>query len=621
MSGQKFSLGIDLGTSNCAMALAAVDGDDIELLKITQILGPNSIGEQSDYPSTLYFPREGEFEAGALDFTPRGKGKANGEADGTYVTGAFARQHGSMTPQRLITSAKTWLCNKHVDPRERVLPWQSTEISSQDKLSSLEATRIYVEHLKESYLLQGKEYGVTLKKTHLVLTVPASFDERARQLTVESATKAGFPEVSIMEEPQAAFYAWIEHKGDKWREQVRAGDLLLVCDVGGGTCDFSLIVVLDKGGDLELERVSVGRHILLGGDNLDLALAYILRDQLKKEKKTIDDWQFRALVHASRAAKEALFSDNKRHEVPVAVPARGSSVIADSMTTKLKRKTLESLLLDGFLPLCKYSETPVAQNSTGLKQFGLAFEADPVLSKHIAHFLVSSHESISSNAGLVARMPPGSLADGEFLRPTAVLFNGGFFKSKLARDRVLELIHSWSPNKKVRELKGCKYDNAVALGACYFGLNQLTDRGVRIRAGAARSYYIGLETSSLSVPGKSPEIIAVCVVPQGMEEGTEGILENQDFGLVIGQEVTFRFFSSTTRAGDEMGFNVADNSSDLEETASLKTTMSSADGVKSGEIIPVRLHTRVTEMGTLELWMQHAKTGQQWMLEFNVRTL
>lgn len=616
-----FSLGVDLGTSNCAMALAGADEGAIDLMKITQVLGPNSIGEQKNFPSSLYFPRKNEFEDSSLVFNPRdNKPRPNSEASGDHVIGAFARQHGAQTPDRLITSAKSWLCNPYVDPRQKALPWHSTSISDEDKMSAYEATQCYLEHLKESFLIQGKDHHVTLKGTHMVLTVPASFNELARQLTIEAAHKAGFPDVSLMEEPQAAFYAWIEHKGDKWRDQVRAGDLLLVCDIGGGTSDFSLIAVTDKDGDLELERVSVGRHILLGGDNLDLALAYTLREQLKQDGHDIDNWQFLALVHASRTAKETLFSEPKRKSIPVAVPARGSKLIAESMTTVLQRSTLDHLLHDGFLPLTPVTETPKAQEGVGLKELGLDFEADPVISRHLAQFLITSHENVTSQPHLAAKMPKGALAAGEFLRPTAVLFNGGFFRAKQARERVLKLLHSWAPKEKIRELRGCQYDAAVALGACYYGLNKLTGRGVRIRAGAARSYYIGLETSQPSVPGFKPEIQAVCVVPQGMEEGTENVLDSAQFGLTIGQEVIFRFFSSNTRGGDTVGSILPHAHDDLEETASLRTTLAAHDGLKSGETVPVRLHSRVTEMGTLELWMQHVKTEQQWMLEFNVRT-
>jgi len=621
MASEKFSLGIDLGTSNSAMTLADTETGELKILPISQVHGPNSIGERQTMPSSLYYPVDGEFEEGAVAFqTNSKKKKGNGEAEGKIVIGQFAREAGATRPDRLVTSAKSWLCNKHVSPRDKILPWQSSSVSTEDKVSPFEATELYLEHLKESFMSQGKEYGANLKNTHLVLTVPASFEEIARQLTAEAAEAAGFAGVSLMEEPQAAFYSWLKNLGSEWREQVHPGDILLVCDVGGGTTDFSLISVTDKDGNLELERVSVGEHILLGGDNVDLALAYTLRAQLEDEGTEIDDGQFLSLIHNCKFAKEALFSDEEKEEVPVAIPARGSKLVGGSITATLKRDILHQIVFDGFLPITDVADHPQRKSGAGLREFGLAFEQDPVLSKHLARFLTRSRDQVASNAQLSSKMPPGTLVD-KFLKPTAVLFNGGFFKARQARERVLELLRHWSPGKDIRELAGSEYDLAVAQGACTYGIHKLTGQGVRIRAGAARNYYIGLESSMLAVPGIKPKVKAVCVVPQGMEEGTEAVLDGQEFGLALGDDVSFRFFSSNIRHGENMGSVVPDAESLLEETASVSTTLDAPEGMTRGEVIPVKLHTRVSEMGTLELWMAHAPSESEWKLEFNVRTV
>jgi len=604
-------LGIDLGTSNSAMTLTAIDVRELQVLNIAQPFGPNSIGEQPGLPSALYLPNEGEFESGAFDLNGLDKSQPG-------FVGRFAREHGAQAPDRLVTSAKSWLCHGQIDHRQPILPWGSTVVPTEEKVSPLNATQRYLDVMKASFASQSEANGASIDNTQVVLTVPASFDEAARRLTQEAAHNVGFGEVILMEEPQAAFYAWLEKMGGDWRTHVQPGDLVLVCDVGGGTSDFSLIVVSDEGGDLQLERVSVGEHILLGGDNLYLALAFALRAQIETEGGSIDDWQFQALVHAARGGKEQLFSDLTLAEVSVAVPSRGSSIFAGSVSTLLRRELLEQIALEGFLSLTSPTDMPQEQAAGGLKEFGLNYAADPVLSKHLARFLKRSLDNVRSSEELTARLPEQTLA-GELIAPSAVLFNGGFFNAEPARNRLLELLRSWS-SADLRELAGSDYAQAVSYGACYYGLSKLSGKGVRIKAGAARSYYLGLETTMMAIPGFKPPVKGVCVVPQGMEEGTEAVLDGQEFGLVLGQEVSFRFFSSTARAGDQVGAVVPNAEKDLEETASVQTVLDPVDGMSVGEAIPVKLHSRVTELGALELWMQHTRSDAQWKLEFSVRT-
>ncbi|MCU0839422.1 MAG: Hsp70 family protein, partial [Rhodospirillales bacterium] len=400
----RFSLGIDLGTTNSAMAITDLDSDETTIVGVTQCLGANRIGEKPTLPSALYLPHAEEFAADALTLPWQQAG------DTPAIIGQFARDHGALVPDRLITSAKSWLSNPHIDPRQQTLPWKSDATIA--KLSPFECSRRYLEHLREGFLyaerLEGREWS--LSDGQIVLTVPASFDEVARNLTAEAAEAAGLGKVTLLEEPLAAFYAWTAQAGKEWRTQVSPGDIVLVCDVGGGTADFSLIAVTESDGDLELERISVGEHILLGGDNMDLALAYALRAQLEAEGKALDAWQFLALIHAASNAKVTLFDDASLSEAPIAVPSRGSSLFAGTVSTKLDRGTLEQIVLDGFFPLTGVSEQPRQGRSAALQEFGLPYAADPVVSKHLARFLSRSLVNVKASDKLSALVDASRLA-------------------------------------------------------------------------------------------------------------------------------------------------------------------------------------------------------------------
>ena len=379
----RFSLGIDLGTSNSVVAADDFQEEKIAIVEITQILGPNQIGEKTTLPSALYIPHPDEFPADALRLPWSNRTEA-------AIVGHFARDHGALIPDRLVTSAKSWLSNFHIDPKRAVLPWKS-EIKEQ-KLSAFDCSRLYLEHLKDGFLYAERIQGRTwdLSEGQIVLTVPASFDEVARNLTAEGAEAAGLGKVVLLEEPQAAFYAWTAQAGSAWRSQVSTGDIVLVCDVGGGTADFSLIAISEKNGDLEVERISVGEHILLGGDNMDLALAYTLQAQLEAAGKSIDSWQFLALIHAASQAKVNLFNNESLEHAPISVPSRGSSLLAKTVSTTLDRTTLENVILDGFFPITQVTDLPSETRTTGLQEFGLPYASDPVVSKHLARFLTRS---------------------------------------------------------------------------------------------------------------------------------------------------------------------------------------------------------------------------------------
>ncbi|MEA2728011.1 MAG: hypothetical protein QOF70_2486 [Acetobacteraceae bacterium] len=607
----RFSLGIDLGTSNCAMALTDLETDRTEVLPITQILAANQLGEKLTQASALYLPHPEEFQPGSFPLP----WNVIGEPE---VIGQFARDHGALVPDRLVTSAKSWLSNPHIDPKQPTLPWRSDSV--EEKLSPFEISRRYLQHLKEAFLhtmhVQGRQWD--LDDGQIVVTVPASFDEVARSLTAEAAVAAGLGNVTLLEEPQAAFYAWTARAGRQWRDAVAPGDVILVCDVGGGTADFSLIAVTDVAGDLELERISVGEHILLGGDNMDLALAYTLQARLEAEGKSLDAWQFLALVHAASRAKITLFEDTSLAEAPIAVPSRGSSLFARTIATALDRASLSQVILDGFFAQTALDHLPREARRTGLQEFGLSYASDAVISKHLARFLTRSLQNVKASGKLNALV--GAQPDGQALMPTAVLFNGGVFRAGAIRARVLDLLASWNGGQAVRELEGFEPDLAVARGAAIYGRHRATGRGMRIKAGVSRSYYIGLEASMPAIPGFRPPVKALCVVPQGMQEGSEGLIEGRTFGLVTGQAAEFRFFSSAVRSGDTPGQILPDAERDLEETSLLEVELPALPDAPAGQVVPVQIESVVTALGTLELWMKHTNSDRRWKIEFQVRT-
>jgi molecular chaperone DnaK (HSP70) len=618
MSNKSYVLGIDLGTSNSALCALDLPSGEPHIRPLTQILAPSQMGGRPLLPSALYLPAENEFpaEALALPWEP-----ADGQGvEPPVIVGEFARNHGALVPDRLVTSAKSWLSNPHTDPRSPVLPWGAE--GDVPKVSAFDCARRYLAHMRAAFLSGEAEEGRERNPGdgQLVLTVPASFDEVARRLTADAAEAAGFEEVILLEEPQAAFYAWTEQAGSEWRQQVSAGDVVLVCDVGGGTCDFSLLVIQDADGNLAVERVSVGEHLLLGGDNMDLALAYTLQARIEENGQALDDWQFLALIQGASRAKVQLLSDPSLAEASVAVPSRGSSLFAKTISTKLTRDDLSAILLDGFFALTGVDEMPMEDGGDALREFGLPYEADAVISKHLARFLTRSLQNVRASENLrnlFANRP--EVLEKSFLRPDAVLFNGGVFKAAPLRERVITLLENWSCGDAPRTLSGFEADLAVARGATVYGRNRLTGQGLRIKAGTARSYYIGLDSARPAVPGFKPPVSALCVVPQGMEEGTEHLLTGKTFGLVTGRPAVFRFFASEVRSDDAPGTLVPNAEKNLEETHKIEITLPPMEAFPPGQPIPVHLNSVVTELGNLELWMKHTASDQRWKVEFQVR--
>ena len=605
----RYVIGIDLGTTNSAFAYAdtgAAQAEEAAVVHVPvpQLVQPGAVEERPLLPSFMYLPGPNELPAGSL--------KMPWDPNLDYAVGEFARAQGNQVPTRLVASAKSWLSHPGVDRRAPILPWKAPESSR--RVSPVEASTAYLRHLCEAwnYAIAKEVAENRLERQDIILTVPASFDAVARELTVEAARAAGLEHVTLLEEPQAAFYAWIHASHDQWRKHVEVGDVALVCDVGGGTTDFTLIAVGEENGQLALTRVAVGDHILLGGDNMDLALAHVASQAFTAQAIKIDAGQMLMLWHSCRMAKEQLFSESKLKSTPVTVLGRGSRVIGGTIKGELTRAEVERVLLDGFFPTCPPDAEPRRQRTVGLQELGLPYASDPAVSKHLAHFL-------HRNAELLAQKMPVKKGKKRGPQPTAVLFNGGVFKAAPLRERLVGILNDWAKTaggSAVKVLLGNDLDLSVARGAAYYGLVR-RGRGVRIRGGTARAYYVGVETSLPAVPGSPPPIKALCVAPFGMEEGTEADVPGQEFGLVVGEPADFRFLGSTVRRGDTPGTLVEEWEGEVEELTPLAMTLE-APG-KEGRTVPVHLHSKVTEVGTLELWCLSRDGKQRWKLEYNVR--
>lgn len=610
MAESRFIVGIDLGTTNTALAYVDLneksDHPKIQILAVPQVIRPGAVEERPLLPSFVYLPAEGELPAGSLAL-PWDEKKA-------YAIGEYARGRGKEVPGRLVSSAKSWLCQAGVDRRSALLPWGAPE--DVQKLSPVDVSTRVLKHLCEAWdHSAGKgQKGGKLKQQRVLLCVPASFDAAARDLTMEAAKAAGFEDVTLLEEPQAAFYAWLESTRDTWRQQVKVGDLVLVVDVGGGTTDFSLIAVSEEKGSLTLHRIAVGEHILLGGDNMDLALAHTVAAKLAAEGHKLDTWQLRALAHNCREAKEKLFSDETKAELPLTILGRGSSVIGKSIKTKISREQVSEVILEGFFGWAKPSDRPQRAMRTGLQELGLNYAADPSVSKHLARFLAK--ENLAGSKEL-----PVALKGKEFVHPTAILFNGGVMKASALCDRIVQLLNGWlkeEGSEPLRILPASDLDLAVARGSTFYGLGT-RGKGVRIRGGVARAYYIGVETSMPAVPGHKPPIKALCVVPFGMEEGSEAEVPNAEFGLVVGEPAQFRFLSSTTRREDRVGSTLEDWEGSVQELAPIEANLPATKKAAAGTLVPVKILTKVTAVGTLELWCHERDGAGKWKLELNVR--
>ena len=604
----RFSIGIDLGTTHCALSyvdMQASDGEQVvqQVLDVPQLTAPASVEGRPLLPSFLYLPHESELPPADLAL-PWGTSQ-------DAVAGEFARQRGAATPIRLVASAKSWLCHPGVDRRAPLLPADAPP--EVERISPLAASTRYLQHLRQAW--DAAHPGAPFDQQDITVTIPASFDPAARELTAEACRAAGYQQLTLLEEPQAALYSWIQASGGGWRKQVAHGDVILVVDVGGGTTDLSLIAVLEQGGNLQLQRVAVGEHILLGGDNMDLALAYGVARKLAAEGRQLDAWQTRALAHGCRAAKEQLLADDALQAVPVVVPSRGSKLIGGSIRTEVTRAEVLALLVEGFFPPVAVSDKPQTRARAALTQLGLPYAQDAAVTRHLAAFLSRQAGAVEQVEGLQGQ--PGA----SFLHPTAILFNGGVLKARQIEQRILEVVNGWLSAEgapPARLLEGANLDLAVARGAAYYG-HVRRGRGVRIRGGTAQSYYVGVESNMPAIPGMEPPISALCLAPFGMEEGTEVALDAQEFGLVVGQPVRLRFFGSSMRRQDAVG-SVLDfwGPEELVELQQIEAQLP-AEGRTPGEVVAVQLLARVTDIGTLELLAVPVGGSERWKVEFDVR--
>ncbi len=610
MSEVRYAVGIDLGTTHCVMAavdLTASDRDDVVegIEVVPQLTAPGSVEERTMLPSFLYLPHPDELRAEDR-VLPWGKPQP-------FVVGELARAMGGRTPIRLVSSAKSWLCHPGVDRRAAILPVEAPEEVA--RVSPLQASMRYLEHLRAAWDHQHPD--APLAEQEVVLTVPASFDPAARELTAEAAAAAGLSHLVLLEEPQAALYHWILAARGEWRKQVRVGDIILVIDLGGGTADFSLIAVTERDGSLELVRVAVGDHILLGGDNMDLALAHAVRAKLAAQGTQIDPWQLQALTHGCRTAKETLLGDAKVETVPVVAPSRGSKLIGGTLRTELTRAEVTENLVEGFFPVVEAAARPAVRARAALTKIGLPYAQDAAMTRHLAAFLGRQVGATRDLEGFEGRLPAGAT----FLHPTAMLFNGGVFKAPPLLARTLEVLNGWLEDEgapPVRLLEGADLDLAVARGAAYYGYVR-RGRGVRIRGGTAKAYYVGVESAMPAVPGMEPPIEALCIAPFGMEEGSQAELPPQEVGLVVGEPVRFRFFGSSVRRTDHVGAALEQWAPDeIEELEEIEATLP-AENRQPGEVVPVRLRAAVTEVGTLRLEAVPRVGAETWRVEFDVR--
>ncbi len=566
----------------------------VHLAPIPQLVNANEVADEQLLPSFLYIPGERDFpkDSTALPWDPSPR----------FVTGRLAQRRGAEVSSRLVSSAKSWLSYSSVDRTAAMLPWKAAE--GLQRISPVDASAEYLGHLRAAWDQQHPD--APFDQQEVLVTVPASFDAIARELTERAAEAAGFRNLTMLEEPQAAFYAWIDRHED-WRRRVKPGDLVLVVDIGGGTTDFTLIAVTEQAGELRLERIAVGEHILLGGDNIDLALAHTVAGDLAAKGTKIDGFQLQALWNNCRLAKEKLLQPGSNADsVPVTILGKGSGLIGGAIKAKLHREQVEQVL-DGFLPRSASTEMPHQARRAGLQELGLPYASDPAVTRHLAKFLRQPASSSESQRG------PSGLAC-----PTHVLFNGGVLHAQFVRERLLEVLNSWLAAegfKPVSVLSGEDLMHAVARGAAYYGAAR-HGKGVRIRGGIARSYYVGIESAMPAVPGIAAPLKALAVAQFGMEEGTSTRIPDREFGLIVDEPAEFRFFCSAVRKTDSPGALIEEFGDELEELSPVQVRLTSDS--PSAEVIPVSFETVITETGTLQLWCV-ARDGRRWKLEFNVR--
>ncbi|HXG64458.1 MAG TPA: Hsp70 family protein, partial [Blastocatellia bacterium] len=599
-SPARYLIGIDLGTTNSAVAYIDTREETrggvpaIHIFQIPQLVAEGEVGESPTLPSFLYFAGD-EVVADGL--------KLPWQERPAPAVGIFAREQGALVPGRQVSSAKSWLCHEAVNRTARILPWGADQTDF--ACSPVEASTRYLAHIRDAWnhTFAASDPELRFEQQEIVLTVPASFDEEARELTVQAAQAAKLKNLILLEEPLAAFYAWITAHRSTLKRRLKDGDLVLICDVGGGTTDFSLMRVHIEGGAVRFERTAIGEHLLLGGDNVDLALARRVEEKLGNPKLTLR--QRNALARQCCAAKEQLLSNPEMERAPITVLGSGRSVVGGSLTTELAREEVEETLLNGFLPLTAPDDLPAREKRAGLRELGLPYASEPAITRHLAEFLTKSRDAEegqspaqtddSENPQSAIRNPQAPMA-----RPDAVLFNGGFFAPAITRERIIEALTGWFREKgkryRPKVLSNDTPEAAVAIGAAYYG-HVRREGGLRIVAGSGRAYYIGVQTGA---PSAGRRIQAVCVMPRGSEEGAEFELSDREFTVLTNRPVSFTLYSSTTRH-DRHGDVVTLEEKEVHRHAPLITVLRYGKETRQQAEIAVQLRVKFTEVGTLEL--------------------
>lgn len=593
----RYAVGIDLGTTHSALADAALEPEPSararptsEVLAIEQLVTATTRDRRPLLPSFVYFAHPSEAPL-ALPW----------DATRRFAVGEHARARAAEVPGRVIASAKSWLCHTGIDRRGAVLPLGAPE--DVEKISPVEASFRLLDHLGEAW---AAARGAALAGQEVVLAVPASFDAVARELTAEAALAAGFDDLTLIEEPQAALYAWIEAQGERWRDHLSAGDVVLVIDLGGGTTDFCAIQASELDGSLALERIAVGDHILLGGDNMDRALAREAATQIEAGGRLLDRDQQAALVHAARVAKERLLGADAPASARVAVAGRGSQLVGSALSVDIARTAAEQVLVEGFFPVVDLAAAPRARARAGLAQVGLPYAADPGVTRHLAAFLLRSGRA------------------GAPLLPTAVLFNGGVLKAPRLRARLLEVLGDWCRSAGApapRLLPGEDLDLAVARGAAFYAQVR-RGQALRIRGGTPRAYYVGIEDGAPALPGVEPDYTALCIAPYGMEEGTRAELPRLELSVIVGEPVSFRFFASSARRDDLAGTTIErPRPGELDELAPIELVLPD-EGRRPGDLVTVTLESSITPVGTLlveAVPLRPVSPGERFRVELSVR--
>ncbi len=580
----RYLVGIDLGTTHTVVAYTSADKSsaDIQIFAVEQLVAPGQVAARPLLPSVRYHPAAGELSEADTIFSTAGE---------TAIIGEAARVLGAKSQGRFVSSAKSWLSHPSVDHTAEILPWGSSDEVS--KVSPLDASASYLAHIRTVWLYQFPD--APLEEQTLVITVPASFDEAARSLTLEAARIAGLNDIRLLEEPQAVCYDWLRRNQHQIKEKLADVKLLLICDVGGGTTDLTLIKVEQGETEPKLTRIGVGDHLMLGGDNIDLALAHLAESRLATDKK-LSPADLSQLLEQCRIAKERLLADDAPEAVNVTLLGGGSRLIGGSRSAQLSREEVRKIALDGFFPLSGLNDLPDRKRS-GIVEFGLPYAAEPAVSKHIAGFL-KLHQQAASEA-----------LNGAGYVPDALLLNGGVFRSQPITQRTLDVLRSWS-EKPPLLLENQHPELSVALGAVSYAIAR-RDKKIKIGGGAARSYFLLVDTD---VADKQQ---GVCLLPRGSEEGNEIILEKQQFALRLGQPVRFHLVSSTGDNPHKAG-DLAEITEDFHSLPPLAVAFGSGEST-SAEII-VRLAVTQTEVGTLKIQcVSVADNSKRWDVEFQIR--